>query len=268
MRRLPRRRHASWPAARATFVLLAASIAYGCAAAVPLRPAPPDVDVDELQGVLAQRRLQVRALRSAATIAVTSPERSGTARQFLIAERPDRLRVEVFSPFGAVFALATAGGDLSAWVREENRIYRGPASPANLYRWSGIDLEVADVVDLLLGSPPARPVEMASVSAEIGGRLRLRQETPTGAQIVTFTTEPLLPVEIEERSADGELLWRATLSSFRNVGGVPLAARIAVSIPEVRQNVDITLNDPEVNPDVPPGAFDLPAPSGAREVPL
>jgi hypothetical protein len=242
----------------------------GCtAAAVPVRPPLPDLAAAELEAVLAERRDSVRSLRSEATIAVTSPERSGTARQFLIAERPDRLRVEVFSPFGAVFALASADGELAAWVREENRVYRGDASPENLYRWAGLDLEVRDAVDLLLGGPPEREFVAASVHPESAtGRLRLRRETPDGAQIVALAADTLLPVEIEERSDDGTLLWRATLSSYRVVSDVILATRVAVEIPAAAQSIDITLSDPEINPTLPATIFTLPTPAGAREVRL
>lgn len=243
--------------------------ATGCTAARPARIPLPEVSASELQARLAERNEAIRALRSEATIAISSPERSGTARQFVIVERPDRLRVEVFSPFGTVFALTTSGGDLAAWVREENKVYRGDASPENLSRWAGLDLEVADVVDVLLGGAPTRAVESASVFPEtVTGRLRLRQETGDGAQVVSFAGDTLLPVAVEELDADGVLLWRATFSSYREVGGVTLATRIGIELPASRQSVDVTLGDPEINPSLPPALFALPTPPGASVVPL
>jgi len=241
----------------------------GCSAARPPLPPLPDVSAAELQTRLAQRQEAIRALRSEATIAVSSPERSGTARQFLIAARPDRLRIEVFSPFGTVFALTTADGDLAAWVREENRVYRGDASPRNLSRWAGIDLAVADVVDVVLGGPPARRVESATVYPERATqRLRLRQETVDGAQVVAFAADTLLPAAIEELDADGVLLWRATFTGYREAGGVALATRIGIELPQAQQSVDITLSDPELNPALPATLFALPTPPGATIAPL
>ena len=47
----------------------------------------------------------------------TSPNESRRAKQIIIAERPDRLRLEVLSPFGAVFVLAANDGTLAAYSR-------------------------------------------------------------------------------------------------------------------------------------------------------
>ena len=258
--------------ARRSLVLRALSLALlvaGCAAGRPPGPALPALSAEELQRVLAERRQALRSLRSEASVAVYSPEQSGKAKQFLVVERPDRLRLEVFSPFGAVFALATANGDLAAWVRDENRVYRGPATPENLARYAGLDLQVADVVDVVLGSPPRRAVRAASVFAETSTRLlRLRQETEGGAQVVLFGGEPLLPVEVQEVDSDGELLWRASFADYRSVQDIALPTRIDVDLPRSEQRAEIVLSDPEPNPSLSESIFVLPSPPGSREVQL
>lgn len=254
---------------RTSYLAVLALVLAGCPAARPLRPPLPEVSATQLQLGLAERRAALRSLRSEATIAIASPERSVTARQFLIVERPDRLRVEVFSPFGAIFALTTSGGELAAWVREEKRVYRGEATAENLSRWTGLDLQVADVVDVLLGGPPERDVRSASVFAESAtGRLRLRQETVAGAQVVSFASDTLLPLGLEELDLDGRLLWRATFASYRDIAGVTLATRIGLELPASSQSVDITLSEPEVNPPLPESLFLLPTPPGATVFPL
>jgi len=227
------------------------------------------VPATELQATLNQRRETLRSLRSEASIAVMSPERSAKATQLLIVERPDRLRVEVLSPPGVVFALASANGDLAAWVRDENRVYRGAATPGNLARYAGIDLQITDAVDILLGGPPRRTVREASVDAEPEtGRVRLRQETDSGAQIVFFAGEPLLPVEVQEIGGGGDLLWRAHFDAYQSVGGFALATRIGVDVPGTGQSILVALRDAELNPSLPASVFVLPTPAGSSEVQL
>jgi len=219
--------------------------------------------------VLAQRREAIQSLRSDSSIAVTSPERSGKAHQFIVVERPDRLRVEVLSPFGVVFALTSSDGDLAAYVREENRVYRGAATPANLARYAALDLKVTDVVDVLLGGAPQRQVSDASVYAEPStGLVRLRQETAQGAQVVVFGDESRLPVEVQELDHDGALVWRAEFSNYRTVANVAVATRIAVELPSQKEKVEINYDGPDVNPTLSASLFSLPTPPGGEEVQL
>lgn len=254
---------------RAGSLLLVALLAGGCATLKPAGPGLPALTAADLQRLLAERREALHSLRSEASIAVSSPERSGKARQFLMAERPDRLRVEVFSPFGVAFVLATAQGDLAAYVREENRVYRGAATPENLARYTALDLHVADVVDVLLGGPPQRVVRSASVFAEAStGLLRLRQETEGGAQVVLFGGEPLLPAEVQELDADGALLWRANFGEYRSVGGVAVPTHIGVEVPSAEESLEVTLSEPEANPSLPESLFVLQTPAGSSEVNL
>lgn len=240
----------------------------GCTAARPPGPALPPAAVEELQAILAARREAIRSLRSQASIAISSPERNAKASQFLVVERPDRLRVEVFSPFGIAFALTAADGELAAYIREQNRVFRGAATPENLGRYTSLDLQVSDVVDVVLGGAPPRKVESASVFVETAtGRLRLRQETGQGAQVVLFAGDTRLPLAIEELDDDGTLLWRASFADYRGAPS-PVATRIGLELPAAEQTVEIVLDDPEVNPSLPASLFSLPTPSGAQEVDL
>lgn len=263
------RRPACGGGAAAAWLAGFAVLLSSCAATRTLPVALPELSAADLQAVLAHRREALRSLRSEATIAVSTPRGSASARQMIAVERPDRLRAEVFSPFGTVLAVVADQGRLAAYVREENVVYRGAASADNLRRWSGLDLRVADAVDLLLGGPPRRePIAAEASSEPATGRLRLRQETDAGAQVVLFSPEPPLPVEVQELDRDGTLLFRARLSEYREVSGIALATVVVFESPRAEQTVEIGLTDPEVNPALAPQLFLLPTPPGSREIPL
>jgi outer membrane lipoprotein-sorting protein len=250
-------------------LLLALTLLSACTATRPQGPPLPDLSAADLQALIESRRGALRSLRSEATISVTSPRGSVSAQQLLAVERPDRLRAEIFSPFGTVLALVVGDGELAAYVREENRVYRGQASPRNLERWSGLSLSPADVVDLLLGTPPQRDVLSAAASSEPAtGRLRLRQQLDEGAQVVYFAGETPLPVEIHEVDDEGVVTFRVSLADFRDVGGIALATHLILESPAVEQTAEIALKDPEVNPELPAQIFELSTPPGSREVEL
>src|SRR5512143_544694 len=142
---------------RAAIAVLATAVALaGCSirpAPGPPAPAGALVDPSAIVAADAARRTTLRSLRAWARLAYESPDESHKAKQLLVAERPDRLRLEIFSPFGAVFVLAAADGSLAAYDRGAATVYRGAANADNLRRYTQMDLPVAGAVDLLLGTP-------------------------------------------------------------------------------------------------------------------
>ena len=107
----------------------------GCTAALPA-PSPPAARRARACRRRSDRRRRSRAPRATALRSVrarwrgsaTSRPRSRAAPSSCsIAERPDRLRFEILSPFGAVFVLTAADGALAAWARSESTVYRGSA---------------------------------------------------------------------------------------------------------------------------------------------
>jgi len=242
----------------------------GCAARSVPRPAGTEIGAlptaQHVLDVLAQRRAAVRSLRAMARLTYTSPEESRKARQLVIVERPDRLRFEILSPFGAVFVLTTADGSLSAWARDEATVYRGAASSANLQRYAQVDLPVATAVDLLLGTPPLRPDPDSVVSAD-DGAVELWQATGGSVRVAWFSPA-LEPLRYEQRDADGRVLLRTTFDEYGEHDGVRVATQLGIELPQEARRIAIALNDTEVNPALAATAFALDAPVGSAVVDL
>ena len=142
-------------------------ICAGCAAGRrPVAVVPPGVlpSAAQLEGALASRREAVHSLRALARIRYHDPDESRSSRQAIVVARPDRLRLEVTSLFGSVFVLTTDDGALTAWARQENTVYRGQASPQNLWRYVHVGLPVSELVDIVLGTPPVNRLSASILS--------------------------------------------------------------------------------------------------------
>ena len=164
-------------------VLLAAAVLHGCAVSRPPSPHPAPATLPsgvELDAALAARRYAVQGLRALARLRYTDGADTASARQAVVVERPDRVRVEVLSMLGAVFLLVTDHGQLTAYVRDEHTVYRGAASPQNLARYARIGVPIDALVDLLLATPSAGPppapadgvASSRSTSASTGSPIR------------------------------------------------------------------------------------------------
>jgi hypothetical protein len=243
----------------------------GCAAKRPPTPhlAPAVLpSARDLDAALRTRRDTLRSLRALARLRYQAPDDTSTSREAIVVARPDRLRVEVLSVFGSVFVLTADNGELRAYARQERTVYRGSASPQNLWRYAHLGLPLTDLVALVLGTPP--PTRAAH--QEVGfdpetGWIRLRQQLDGGAQIVWFS-DTALPVAAEQRGDDGEVQWQATFSDYEVRDGVPVATRVGIEWPAGRGSLQIALDQIDVNPTLDNSIFALQAPPGSKVVDL
>jgi hypothetical protein len=161
-----------------------------------LRPVRP-TSVDELLADIAGRRAAVTSLRARVRL------KSGLARvwtrQAVLVQRPAAIRIDVLSPFGLALAIGTEGHTLWAFPPQQGVRYEGPASPENLARLLGTPLEVDDLVDVLLGVPPARRQTAPPSLARDGEEYVLTVPYQNGTQEVRFATDTLEVTRVEER---------------------------------------------------------------------
>jgi hypothetical protein len=205
---------------------------------------------------LAERRAAVTSLRARARL------RSGLeglwTRQALVVDRPDRIRVDVLTPMGLALALGTAGARLWAYQPSERVRYEGGATPQNLVRLLGAPLALSDVVDILLGLPPARVAKgpPSVVMTPEGHRLTL--PLANGEQRIWFAPDTLDVVRGEEERRDGVAL-RVTFGGHED--GFPHV--VDVESPKRGAPVRLQYDTVELNPEVAAALF---APPPAERV--
>lgn len=185
--------------------LVALVLVSGCARWQPrLRPAPA-ATADELLELLALRRGAVTSLRARARL--KAGLRGAWTRQALLVQRPDSVRIDVLSPFGLALAVGVRDALLWAFPPSEATRYEGAATPENLRRVLGAPVSVPDVIDVLLGLPPARtPIGPATVTSAPAGGIALRLPLADGEQTIWFAGESLTVVRAEERRGEAPAL--------------------------------------------------------------
>jgi len=259
-----------------TLRLAACGLAVGALAALggchPRRP-PPDLSLDpgELLAEVKAAQARVVSVQGRARVGVEAPGGSGGSEQFLVAERPDRLRVEVHDFFGNVVAsLAVEAGRLALYDAREGTFLHGAATPANLARLIPGALTPEALVTLLCGSAPL--LDGAPVAAEPGdgsvlltlraGDLVQRLEVGPGAALLSarqrrITTGGEVPAGID-----------ADFSVHRTRAGLRVPTDLSARAPEARVALSLTWRELEVNAPVDPALFRLTPPAGARVVDL
>ncbi|PLX74771.1 MAG: hypothetical protein C0615_08725 [Desulfuromonas sp.] len=203
-----------------------------------------------------------RSFRGLTRITMARDGDKKTTTQALLAEYPDKLRVEVLGLFGAPALLATTdGARTTILLPGESRAYVGPAGNGFLQRVTRLPLRTTDIVAFLLQKVEPIPWEEAEVDySEAGNRL-------------TLITDQLSQVFSFNRSGDiqGVDFFYANrrqlgLSYGEYVEGFP--RQIDLVIPDQSIDVKMELSEIELNIDHKEGVFRLDPPASYMVVPI
>ena len=217
---------------------------------------------------------RVRSVEGRARVGLDGPDGKGGVEQFLAAEKPGRVRVEVYDFFGNVLAvLAVDGGRLALFDAREKVFVQGPATPENVARLVPVALTPEALATLLCGSVPL--LDGAAVSAEPGDGVMVltlrsadreqRLEIGPGAAILS-ARERRLTSALEAPGAPA--LLDADLSVHRTRGGARVPTDVSARAPQARVALELHWRELTVNAPVDPALFRLAPPAGARIVDL
>jgi len=255
--------------ARIAALLILAAILQSCSAS-RREVAPPQPvalpSAARLFQALAQRRNHLRGLRTIARLRYRSADGVESARHVLAIQRPDRIRIEVLTLMGTVFAMTASEGQLSAYVPSESAFYHGAANPTNLARYLPIEISVASVVDHALSTPPVYTGGPSSVVRD-QDRIQLLQAAADGQQIVWFRDD-LTPVSYRHLDHHGSVMLEADYEEIERHQGIAVAEKITLRFPATEQSLEISMKSPEVNPSFPAAFFSLAQPGGSNRVDL
>lgn len=189
-------------------------------------------------------------------------------RQFFAVQAPDKLRIDLLSPFEQPLVTLTSDGrTLAIYDLEKKRFFRGPASNANLARLIPVKLAPDSLAALLRGTLPIIAHETATVAWDgEHGWYQLDLVGKSRRQRIHFEPEGLRITEAREWRGETQI-YRAQLGDWSGAGATALPRRMRLTAPgDVR--VDALVVDAEVNPELPAEAFVLPPPEGIAVEPL
>jgi len=244
-----------------------ALVLLGAAACAPRAP-PPDLSLDpaELLAQVRASRERVRSVRGEASVTVDAPGApSGTVRQFVAAERPDRLHIEILDFFGNVAAVVAAGGGrLALHDAHANVLYRGRATPENLARIVPLPLPVEDLVAILCGGPP---LAGEPLRAGVGrGAIDLELAGPGGAS--SLRVVEAAAVERASLRPAGRSPYEVSFRLFRSRAGTRLPGEVELRSDSPKVKLALRWKDLEPNAVLDDGLFRMAPPPGARVVDL
>lgn len=189
-------------------------------------------------------------------------------RQLVAVQHPDKLRIDLLSPFEQPLVTLTSDGrTLSIYDLEKKRFSQGRASQGNLARLIPVRLAPDALGALLRGSLPVIEHETATVGWDgDNGWYQLDLQGKTRRQRIHLEPKALRVVQAREWLGN-EQVYTARLGDYSGTGDTALPRRMRLTAPgDIR--VDAAVVDHQVNIDLPAEAFVLAPPVGIPIEPL
>jgi hypothetical protein len=257
------------PARILPFALAALAAVVACAPRAP----PADLSLDPgalLEQVRAARDRVVR-VQGQARVHVQSREFTGTVGQFVAAEKPDRLHLELLDFFGNPVAVMVAGnGRFALWDARQKIFYRGAPTIENLARIVPLAIQAQDLVTILCGSAPM--LDGRPTAATPGrGVVILDLEADGVVQRLGVGAKAVIESSHVARVENGPVPGAVNLDfdAFRDLGGTRFPKEVALtSSAPAKVRLELTWREVDLNDPIDPALFRLEPPRGARIVDL
>lgn len=246
----------------------------GCSTATRQIPSPTELDLgqppvtgwtaDKLAAILVQRDQTFQSLRSLASVHYRGPEGNQGFQEAVLVQRPDKVRLETLTLLGAILIVTVNVDQIAGFHPREGLYLRGKSSKENLFRYTGIPLELHEMTRLLIGLPPV----MNSADWQISGSALYRELNGRGKEIVVFDLTREVPIRWYRLGPDGSSELSAAFENFSSTPAGLFPSKITLEAADQKRFLEIVYQEPEVNVEIAPSLFVQEKPANAKEVPI
>jgi hypothetical protein len=221
-------------------------VLFGCPRRLDFGPRGEIEDPAALLSLVAEAEAQVVTVTGEARVRVDTPENRGAFSMFVAVSRPALLHLEPLDFFGRPQAVLVVQGDaFGLYQLQDNRYYRGPATPQNVSRFLPLALPAPELAQVMLGAAPRIPYERLELSVDTDCacyRLTLHQ----GAVRQELEVQPSRYRVLRSRIIGADA-YNLEFSDFTTRDGAALPRRIVLGAPAVNVKVDLRYTDVTVN---------------------
>ena len=251
-----------------TFLILAL-VGFGLAGCATVAPPEPQLPVPkweatELIKSMAQRREQVRSVRTLAQVDSAGPDGRHSFQEAVVVQRPDRLRLETLSYLGAILIFTANDKEIVGYHPREGVFVRGRRSKENLLRYTKIPLELDEITSVLVGLPPVDP----SAPWKQDGNTLMFSPNGRKKDAVAFESQQPVPTKWERFNTSGAVELSAQFSGYVSTPAGLFPSRISIEAPLQKRKLELRYQEPELNGKISSDLFIQQKPAHAQEVPI
>lgn len=194
---------------------------------------------------------QRESLRAKGRLELEAPGRDSRVDEVVLAQQPDRLRLEALSPLGQAISLLVTDGERYGFF-DGRTLESGPLEAEVLEERIGLALEPREAVEVLLAAPEALAAAPRAAYQD-GADLWVLLD---GWRVAIGPADEL--AVLEALDPRGKLRWRARYQGWRDVPGGRYPESLALEFPRARVAARLLLSRVELNARLEPRHFRVP----------
>jgi hypothetical protein len=243
----------------------AAAILTGCPKRIEFGPEGPIDDPEVLLRLIDEAESRVLTLSGDSKVRADTPQAKGAFSMFVALARPALIHLEPMDFFGKPQAVLGVNGErFGLYSAQENKFFRGPASPENVSRFLPIVLPAPELTQIMLGVAPRIPHQAASVRVdEKCGCYELTLTSGTLAQALKVHTRHY---RVLESRISGAPSYELAFDDLADYGKIAFPRRLVLRAEEAKVHVDLRYTQIKLNESPDPTLFDLEPPEGVPVV--
>lgn len=237
--------------------------ACACPPVVPL-PLYPGLN-NELLANAVEQADRFTSLKSMARVSIESDGQTTNFTQALLLEKPNRLRLDVLSPFGSTYLQAgTDGKVLKLFIPGKGKYFSGLPTPENFQLITRTPVDAEQMVNLLLYSIPLSSKDILDMGSRGQEGYVLELAAPDGRQVLWFNRErqPVASYWYHDATLIAEVVYGTLL------GDPPFPREVKFSRPMDATSIKVVYTSPEPDAQIDEKLFTLEAPPGALVEPF
>lgn len=241
-----------------------------------LPTAPPVVEQPKLQAApelltqLEARAAEIQGFKGKGSVSVVSPQKNYTGNALVAEYKPSVLRVDVLNFWGQpVVAFLMNDQEMKLLVYPESKLYRGPATAANLSRFIPLPVSLKDFLALLTGRVAFGEYEKPVLLESRDPNLYLLELTSRGGAEklkLTVESQSLNITSALWQNLQGQDLLQAEFGNFISQGTITGPREIKLASGDQVNQVRVHFRDLTYNVPPSPEAMSLPVAGGIQEL--
>jgi len=253
-----------------TYCLHSSGCTYKKIEKIIIQPESPAVSVSSIIDLISERNNKIKNIRGIANINIISSNSTQRVKEAIVVNGDSHIRLESLNITGQPSLIMVSDSNaVTIYNINENRFYKGDASPEVLHKITGIYLSPLEIANLLTGRQSIennRIEDMRLAKENSAYILRTQSSGSKSYNEIRFEPTNLSTTTIKSYDDTGKIVKFITFSDYRKAGEYLFPFKRQILLPPRGLSMTVEYTDLEINTEMEESVFNLTIPEDAEEM--
>ncbi|MBI3584251.1 MAG: DUF4292 domain-containing protein [Nitrospinae bacterium] len=237
-----------------------------------IQPESPAVSVSSIIDLISERNNKIKNIRGIASINIISNNSTQRVKVAIVINGDSHIRLESLNITGQPLLIMVSDSNaVTIYNINENRFYKGDASPEVLHKITGIYLSPLEIANLLTGRQSIennRTEDMHLTKENSSYILKTQLSGSKSYDEIRFEPTNLSTTAIKRYDDTGKVVKFITFSDYRKLGEYLFPFKRQILLPPRGLLMTVEYTDIEINTEMEESVFNLTIPEDAEAINL